>query len=216
MISMTYEQFRDGSYAQDVFAQRYWEFAEPMMGQYGILETVPRAAAFLATLSVESKSREGGLSATEEGLYYTDPLRVATIFKRVFDLNKDKKISQDEVENAKKYIRNPNALGQILYGGYYGRGLIQLTWEKNYRLYMEHSGVDVISNPHLLAEPEDAFRSACWFWENNGCNEASEETGDPTKDMWAVTGLVNGSARMHLEERTDNFIHNLEQVFGGN
>jgi putative chitinase len=69
---------------------------------------------------------------------------------------------------------------------------------------MAATGVDVISNPKLLREPEDAMRSACWFWNTNFCNEAIDH-----KDMRAVTLIVNGTALMHLTERIAQFNRNL-------
>ncbi|WP_350313087.1 hypothetical protein OHJ28_00670 [Dickeya fangzhongdai] len=52
---------------------------------------------------------------------------------------------------------------------YKGRGLIQLTWKKNYRLFSEYSGIDFISNPESIAsDMENAIRASCWFWRHNG------------------------------------------------
>lgn len=162
------------------------------------INTINRVAGFLATISVESAR----LTKFEEGLYYKDPVRLAGIFRRVFDLNKDKKISPEEVENAKKFCKNPKALSMILYNGYHGRGPIQITWEKNYRAYSEDSGRDVIANPDLLLEPEIGFDSAGWFWYINGCNEAADRDS-----MFEMTTIVNGPARMHLAERTELYRH---------
>lgn len=199
-IELTYEQFKQGTQAHEAFAQRYWPYAQQYLGDYEILENGSRISGFLATIAIESRN----LEATEESLFYRDPLRLATIFKRAFDLNHDKVISSAEVEAAKPYCCNPDALAVKLYNGYAGRGLIQLTWEKNYRLYMEATGVDVISNPGLLALPDDAFHSACWYWTTSGCNEAADEN-----DMTGITKLVNGPALMHLKERTELFNTNL-------
>ncbi|MCA7001163.1 glycoside hydrolase family 19 protein [Dickeya solani] len=52
---------------------------------------------------------------------------------------------------------------------YRGRGLIQLTWKKNYRLFSEYSGIDFVSNPESIAsDMENAIRASCWFWRHNG------------------------------------------------
>lgn len=203
MFPLTFEQFQQGTESELMFAQRYWPYAEKYMPQYGILENRERVCAFLATISIES----GQLEKTEESLYYKDPLRIATIFKRVFDKNKDKVISPEEIEAAKPYCRNEEKLREALYGNYPGRGLIQLTWEKNYIAYRDATGVDVVSNPKLLREPEDAFRSACWFWQANGCNEAIDNG-----DMRDVTLIVNGKALMHLKERTELYDQNLSTI----
>ncbi|STZ00732.1 membrane-bound lytic murein transglycosylase D [Moraxella lacunata] len=48
---------------------------------------------------------------------------------------------------------------------YRGRGLMQLTWKNNYRLYYNHSGIDVVSNYSLVSTSLDvASDSAGWFW----------------------------------------------------
>lgn len=200
MIDLTYEQFKACTRAHEAFAQRYWPFAQKYLQQYGILDSTRRCAAFLATISVES----GNLEKTEEDLYYKDPLRIATLFKRRFDLDHDKIVDPEDIEAAKPFCRNPDALRDALYGNFPGRGLIQLTNEPNYQAYMNATGVDVISNPKLLREPEDAFRSACWFWFANGCNEVAD-----SKTMREVTRIVNGPALVALPERTEVFGDNL-------
>lgn len=200
-ITLTYEQFKACTGAHEAFAQRYWPFAQKYCAGYGILENVHRAAMFFSTISIESDC----LEETSEGLYYTDPLRLATIFKRAFDADHDKQIEPEEVEAAKAFCRNPTQLAWKLYNGFPGAGLIQLTWEDNYRKYMEATGVDVIKDPERLKQPEDAFRSACWFWQSNGCNEAAD-----TGSMSKVTRIVNGPALMKLKERTEKYMSNLK------
>lgn len=157
------------------------------------IDSAERVAAFLATIAVESMN----LTKFEEGLYYKDPLRVASIFKRAFDLNKDGKISDAEIENAKKYTKNPSALSKILYQGYHGRGPIQITWKKNYEAFEKDTGIECVDNPDALLDLYNGFESAGWFWFVNGCNDAAD-----TGSMKAVTRIVNGPALMHLAERT--------------
>lgn len=200
-ITLTFEQFQAATRADHAFAERYWPYAIPFMQQFWILESARRTAAFLATISVESDR----LEHVEEDLYYKDPLRVATLFKRRFDSNHDGKISEEEVESAKPYCRNPDGLREILYGNFPGRGLIQLTNESNYQAYSDAIGKpEIMLNPKLVREPEDAFRSACWFWYANKCNEAIDNG-----DMADVTRIVNGKMMLALAERTSIFEHNL-------
>lgn len=148
------------------------------------ITTPLRQAAFLATVGVESAR----LTATEEGLYYTDAARLARIYPRAF---KNALVAQP-------YTRNPKLLGDLLYRGYWGRGLIQLTWEKNYRAAGEALGFDYLQYPELVAGPPHAALTAGWYWAANGCNAAADKG-----DMREVTRLVNGPALMHMAERQE-------------
>ncbi|WP_157727328.1 DUF5675 family protein [Chryseobacterium taklimakanense] len=51
------------------------------------------------------------------------------------------------------------------YKPYFGRGLMQLTWESNYKIYKHYSGVDCISNYGQIASNFDLVcDSAGWYW----------------------------------------------------
>lgn len=43
------------------------------------------------------------------------------------------------------------------YYPYYGRGYVQLTWKWNYQKFGEFLGIDLVNNPHLANEPENAW-----------------------------------------------------------
>lgn len=206
LVSLTIEDIQACTGADYVFAARYEPYLNEFCPQYGIYDTLTNASAFLATASVESNK----LESLEEGLYYKDPVRLAKIFRRVFDLDKDTVVDPEEVEFARTFVRKPKELSNILYNGKHGRGLIQLTWVLNYERYEQSTGAPVVDNPDLLLEPLDAVRSACWFWQTNGCNEASmpKYPGEGFRSiMKRITGIVNGPALMHLEERTKLFEH---------
>lgn len=146
------------------------------------IDSLHRQAAFLATVSVESAH----LSAVEEGLYYRDAARLARIYPRAF---KDAKA-------AEPYTHNPKGLSELLYKGYSGRGLIQLTWRRNYERASEALGYDYVGNPSLVAEPKHAALTAAWYWHDAKCNDPADRG-----DMTEVTRRVNGPALMHLAER---------------
>ena len=89
-------------------------------------------------------------------------------------------------------------LGNIYKGDgvrFRGRGLIQLTGRSNYERASKALGVDFVSNPELLEQPEWAVKSACWWWASNGLNEIAD-----TGDFRRVTRRVNGGYT-HLKER---------------
>lgn len=182
---MTAEQLAKATGASVANAQRFHKPLLAAMEQFKI-NTPLRIAAFLATVSVESAR----LTVTEEDLYYRDAARLARIYPRAFKTPAE----------ASAYVANSKKLGQLLYQGYWGRGLIQLTWKANYQKAAAALGNDYVKNPELVAGAVHAALTAAWYWETNGCNTAADKG-----DMREVTRLVNGQALMHLAERTDQF-----------
>ena len=47
-----------------------------------------------------------------------------------------------------------------------------------------------------MQQPDDAVRTACWFWKANGCNELADGWG-----LTAITRKVNGPAMLHASSR---------------
>ena len=45
----------------------------------------------------------------------------------------------------------------LKYYPYYGRGYVQLTWEDNYRTYGKILNIDLVGNPDLALEPQNAL-----------------------------------------------------------
>lgn len=76
-----------------------------------------------------------------------------------------------------------------------GRGLIQLTGRSNYEAISQDLGIDFVSAPTMLALPEYAVWSACWFWHKKGLNDLADKGffRDITK---RINGGYNG-----LEDR---------------
>lgn len=77
-----------------------------------------------------------------------------------------------------------------------GRGLLQTTGRSNYQRTGEALGIDLLTDPTLLAKPELAARSAGWFWREHGLNQLAD-TGDVMRMTRRINGGVNG-----LLERT--------------
>lgn len=184
---MNAEQLRLATSSTLANANKYLEPLVASMAKFEI-NTLKRKAAFLATVSVESAR----LSAVQEGLYYSSPDRLASIFKTAFG---------GSVAAARPFAKNSKALSQKLYEGFHGRGLIQLTWKRNYEACGAGLGVDFVADPDLLLTPKYAALSAGWYWETNKCNEAADDG-----DMTAVTRKVNGPALMHLKERVEQYV----------
>ena len=184
-MEITPDMIRQGTGATEKDAARYANALIPAMARFEI-NTPQRAAAFLATIAIESDH----LKAVEEGLYYSHADRLAAIFPGTFH----------NAAEAEPFTRNPDALSQKRYEGYHGRGLIQLTWKANYQAAGDALGADYVANPALLCTPEHASLSAAWFWSSKGCNQAADDD-----DMDSVTKIVNGPKKLKLADRVAQY-----------
>lgn len=152
---------------------------------------IRHVAAFLGQVAVESAK----LSRLEENLNYTKPERLMAVWPRRFTT----------VESALPYVKNAEALANLVYGGrmgntlhgegwkYRGRGLKQLTGKDNYAAYQDSTGVQVLDKPELLLSPAYAADSAGWFWHQNKCDAIAD-------DVEALTRRINGGLT-GLQER---------------
>ncbi len=156
-------------------------------------------AMFVAQIGHES----GHLRHIEENLNYTNAQRLVDIFGKRFAGPADAAaFAGQPARIANRVYANRLGNGNEASGDgwrYRGRGLIQITGCANYaRCSLSlYKNADVLLNaPDKLCEPEQATRSAAWFWSANGC-------GDPAArgDVSAVTKLINGPAREGLAAR---------------
>lgn len=76
---------------------------------------------------------------------------------------------------------------QERYWPWHGRGLIQLTWERNYRAAGKALGIDLIADPDKALEPETSARILAWFFDVNGVADAAE-----ARDWELARRRVNG------------------------
>lgn len=188
-MTPTLEQFATATGADLAHATVYFDQAVAAMDRFQI--TDPEAvAAFCATIGVETQY----LTAMEESLYYKDPARIADLYKRVFDKDHNGQISAAEIEAAKPYARNSNAVSKLLYNGFHGRGGAMLTWQGNYKKHGDLLGFDYVSNPALVKEPMHAMLTAGSFWDVAKCNECASDMGE-------VTLRWNGPRRLALDRR---------------
>lgn len=156
--------------------------------QYGI-DTLPRMIAFLAQVGHESC----GFTALSENLNYS-----AQALLRVFP-------SRFTPASAEQYARKPEAIANHVYANrmgngdeasgdgwkHRGKGLIQLTGKDNQTAFAKHAGIspDVIGG--YLLSIEGAVQSACWFWQQHGCNVYADR-GDIKGCTKAINGGLNG------------------------
>lgn len=186
-------------------------FGEPMAGAMALHDilTKEQRAGFIAQCLLES----GMLVRLEENLFYTTPERLLKVWPSRFT----------NVEQAKLYTRNPQALANYVYANrngngdeasgdgwrFRGRGLFQLTGRDNYRAASVGIGLAsaYIHRPDMVAEPSDAALTAAWFWTSRGCNAAMLEG-----NIDRTTRIINGPAMLHSKERAALYHQALEFV----
>ena len=168
------------------------------------INTPQRQAAFIGQCAHESgnfKVLQENLNYSAEGLMKTWPSRFPT------------------KEIADQYARQPAKIAGKVYNGrlgnsseeeaakYLGRGLIQLTGKENYGNCGSGIGVDLLSNPNLLSDPQYAALSAGWFWRKRDLNSLAD-----SGDIETMTKRINGGL-IGLEDRRAK-IAKAEQVLG--
>lgn len=84
-----------------------------------------------------------------------------------------------------------------------GRGYIQLTGRKNYTHYGEATGLDLINQPDLAADPGNAEKLAVQFWNDNVRPITSARTSVTEAGSIINTGDVGGKVK-GLEDRQAN------------
>ncbi|WP_122435282.1 glycoside hydrolase family 19 protein [Pseudomonas viridiflava] len=132
------------------------------MGRYGVV-TKLRIAAFIAQIGHESGQ-----------------------LRYVRELGGDKYLSKyDTGKLAERLGNTPEADGDGQL--YCGRGLIQITGRANYAECGEALGLDLISHPELLEQPQHAAMSAAWYWSSRGLNSLADKA-----DFLAITKRING------------------------
>lgn len=107
---------------------------------------------------------------------------------------------------------NQEAIANIVYGGewgrknlgniyqgdgwrFRGRGIFQLTGRSNYEAYRKYSGVDVVSNPDLVATINIAIDTAGFYWHNRGLNPLADNN-----QIEALTKKINAKS-LGLDKR---------------
>jgi putative chitinase len=147
-----------------------------------------RMAHFLAQCAHES----GNFKHVRENLNYSEQ-GLLNVFPKYFDKN-----------TAKLYARKPEQIANIVYEcrlgngnrntgdgwKFRGRGFLQLTGLVNYKAFGEFIGVDLLTNPDLVAT-KYPLTSAAWFFEKKGLWKICDQGVDEATIV-AVTKRVNG------------------------
>jgi putative chitinase len=168
--------------------------------KFGI-NTPLRVAHFLAQCGHES----GGFRVTQENLNYSAK-GLNGIFKKYFPTEAAATpYARQPQKIANKVYANRMANGSEASGDGYkfrGRGYIQLTGRDNYTQFGKAIGVDIPSNPDLVASTY-ALASAAWFWSKNGLNKLADAGAGDTA-VTSITKRVNGGT-IGLADRIKHF-----------
>jgi putative chitinase len=164
------------------------------------ITTPVRAAHFFAQCAVESAN----FCTFEEGLSYS-----AKRLPEVFSHFKPKSQGGQELDPT-PYVRNPEALANLVYANkngngapesgdgyrYRGRGIVQLTGRDNYKKRSEELGLGtgLEDTPDDVLKPEWALKTAAAYWKAVDANKyADEGLGDQA--VFRVSQAVNTGFR---------------------
>ena len=158
------------------------------------ISTPERQACFLGQCAHES----GGFTALSENLNYSASSLCRVWPKRFPTVADGQNCERNPQKIANRVYANRMGNGDEESGegyAYRGRGLIQLTGKANYEACGAALGVDLVSNPDLVATPEYAALSAGWFWSKNKLNAYADKN-----DMEGLTKKINGGTH-GIEDR---------------
>jgi len=195
------EQLKAAGIKHEV-AERWLPHVQKALARFGI-ESEKQVAAWLAQTAHES----GGYTMLVENLNYRATTLAACWPNRFAEMGPDKKPKRTEkgalipTKVAESIAGKPELIANMVYSKrmgngpaesgegwlYRGRGLKQLTGKDNVRRFSEAMGVDCVSNPDLLLEPEYAALSAAWFWSVNKCGPLAD-----ADDFVGLTKKING------------------------
>ena len=158
--------------AMDAAAQRF-DISTPL-----------RVAHFMSQTAYESQD----FTRTVENLNYSAE-RLCVVWPSRFP----------NVSAAAAFAHNPEALANRVYANrlgntqpgdgfqFRGRGYLQITGRANYAATASGTGLPLLEDPDLLAQPTGAALSAGLFWSDHGLNAMADRD-----DIEAITRRVNG------------------------
>lgn len=172
----------------------------------GPLRTLNRRASFLAQCAHESAQ----FTVISENLNYSAAGLLKT-FKKYFPTQ----------ELADQYARKPQMIANRVYANrmengseasgdgwkFRGRGFIQLTGKRNYRLCGTDLGINLLEDPDYLSRsPIGAIESALWFWQRNNLNSFADRD-DLKGQTFVINGGYNGlNERLEYYERAKSVL----------
>ncbi len=156
----------------------------------------------LSNLLGQCGHESGGFKVFTENLLYSAE-RLVVIFKKYFPT----------IQSTVGYVRNPEKIANRVYADrmgngpessgdgykYRGRGALQTTGKSNYLALGKALGVDLISNPDLVAT-HYRLSSAAFFFSDNKLWAICDK-GTDIDTITRITKRVNGPTAHGLQER---------------
>ena len=168
------------------------------------IETLIGEAMFLAQLLHEVGLRQGLHENKGEPISYNG--KSYDYFFYMYDkgspnLNKQK---------VAKILGNTEAGDGIKF---HGRGYIQLTGRDKYTRAGRALGLDLVTKPDLAADPDNAVKTAVWYWMGgNGRNCNDYTSKDSIENLKTITYIINGGYN-GMAERTTLY-NNVKKALG--
>ncbi|HDU5576326.1 TPA: glycoside hydrolase family 19 protein [Klebsiella aerogenes] len=201
---MNQSQFQKAAGIGAGLTVRWFPHITAAMKEFGITAPLDQAM-FIAQMGHES----GGFTRLVENLNYAAESLVPTFGKHRITAQQAAALGRTATQSA-----NQRAIANLVYGGewgernlgnqvagdgwkYRGRGLKQITGLSNYRKCGLALKRDLVTQPELLEQDENAARSAAWFFATSGCLVYSG-------DVERITIIINGG-KNGLDDRRRRF-----------
>ncbi|EMJ5172503.1 glycoside hydrolase family 19 protein [Klebsiella aerogenes] len=201
---MNQSQFQKAAGIGAGLTARWFPHITAAMKEFGITAPLDQAM-FIAQMGHES----GGFTRLVENLNYAAESLVPTFGKHRITAQQAAALGRTATQSA-----NQRAIANLVYGGewgernlgnqvagdgwkYRGRGLKQITGLSNYRKCGLALKRDLVTQPELLEQDENAARSAAWFFATSGCLVYSG-------DVERITIIINGG-KNGLDDRRRRF-----------
>ncbi|EOV6093216.1 glycoside hydrolase family 19 protein [Klebsiella aerogenes] len=201
---MNQSQFQKAAGISAGLTARWFPHITAAMKEFGITAPLDQAM-FIAQMGHES----GGFTRLVENLNYAAESLVPTFGKHRITAQQAAALGRTATQSA-----NQRAIANLVYGGewgernlgnqvagdgwkYRGRGLKQITGLSNYRKCGLALKRDLVTQPELLEQDENAARSAAWFFATSGCLVYSG-------DVERITIIINGG-KNGLDDRRRRF-----------
>lgn len=175
-----------------------WHTAlQKVLPEFGIV-TKNQVLCFLAQTAHES----GQFNVVLENLNYSKD-DLLKIFPKHFTIALAAQYARQPIKIANRVYANRMGNGDESTGDgfrFRGRGIVQCTGKSNYQACSQLLFGDdrLLTNPDLLLEPENAIRSAGWYWNARNLNPIAEKL-----DMTTLTKKINGGSN-GLNDRIAN------------